>query len=111
PAASAAGASSRFTTRSGQVDAMSVAPRLVSVIVPCRNEREHIEGFCRSVAGQRLPTGWALEVLIADGLSDDGTRERLAAWCAQDARFRTLDNPGRIVSTGLNRCVAQAAGE
>ena len=83
----------------------------VSVIVPCRNEQDHIEAFCRSVAAQVLPEGWKLAVLIADGMSDDGTRERLAAFCAQDPRFVMLDNPGRIVSCGLNRCIAQAQGE
>lgn len=82
----------------------------VTVIVPCRNEREHIEAFCASVARQTLPLGWTLEVLVADGLSDDGTRERLTAWCLQDARFRMIDNPGRIVSTGLNRCIEAAQG-
>jgi len=82
----------------------------VSVIVPCRNERDHIEAFCRSVAAQTLPEGWTLEVLIADGQSDDGTRERLAALCLQDARFVMIDNPGRIVSCGLNRCIERASG-
>jgi succinoglycan biosynthesis protein ExoA len=83
----------------------------VSVIVPCRNERDFIEAFCRSVAAQAIPDGWTLEVLIADGMSDDGTRERLAALCMQDARFVMLDNPGRIVSCGLNRCIERAQGE
>jgi succinoglycan biosynthesis protein ExoA len=82
----------------------------VSVIVPCRNERAHIEAFCHSVAAQALPGGWALEVLVADGQSDDGTRERLAAFCAQDSRFTVIDNPGRIVSCGLNRCIERAQG-
>ena len=82
----------------------------VTVIVPCRNERDHIQAFCASVAQQLVPEGWTLEVLMADGMSDDGTRERLAAWCQQDARFRMIDNPGRIVSTGLNRCIEAAQG-
>jgi len=90
------------------MDALS--PRIVSVIVPCRNERDHIEAFCRSVAAQTVPEGWTLEVLIADGQSDDGTRERLAAWCQGDPRFIMLDNPGRIVSCGLNRCIERARG-
>ena len=85
--------------------------RIVSVIVPCRNERDHIEAFCRSVAAQQVPEGWTLEVWVADGLSDDGTRERLSAWCAQDARFHMIDNPGRIVSCGLNRCIEASHGE
>jgi len=85
--------------------------KVVSVIVPCRNERAHIATFCDGVGAQALPGGWELEVLIADGMSDDGTREQLQALCATDARLRMLDNPQRIVSTGLNRAIAAARGE
>ena len=44
------------------------------------------------------------------GRSDDGTRERLAQRCAADPRLRWVDNPGRIVSTGLNACLREARG-
>ena len=84
--------------------------RLISVIAPCRNERAAIDAFCDSALAQRLPPGWRLEVLVADGLSDDGTRQRLAERAAQDARLRCIDNPGRIVSTGLNAALGQARG-
>lgn len=83
---------------------------LVSVIAPCRNEREHVLAFCDAVAEQVLPPGVDLEVLVADGRSDDGTRDKLRGRAAEDARFRLIDNPGRIVSTGLNRCLAEARG-
>ena len=87
------------------------AVRLVSVIVPCRNERPFVDAFCDAVAAQRLPDGVALEVLVADGRSDDGTRQRLAARCASDPRFVLIDNPARIVAAGLNRCLERARGE
>ena len=92
---------------------MSASPRFqrVSVIVPCRNERDHIEAFCQAVLAQRLPEGVALEVLIADGQSDDGTREWLRGICQRDARFVLIDNPQRIVSAGLNRCIECASGD
>jgi succinoglycan biosynthesis protein ExoA len=83
----------------------------ISVIVPCRNEVAHIRAFCESVAAQQLPPGCTLEVWVADGMSNDGTRDTLVAWCAEDARFAMIDNPGCIVSTGLNRCIAQAMGD
>ena len=89
---------------------MSCADQILSVIVPCRNERDFIAAFCQSVAAQQLPPDWQMEVLVADGLSDDGTRERLAEICLADPRFVMIDNPGRIVSCGLNRCIAQARG-
>lgn len=85
--------------------------RTVSVIVPCRNERAHIEAFCASAAAQALPPGWALQVVVADGQSEDGTREALQALAARDARFAVIDNPGRIVSCGLNRALQAARGE
>ena len=85
-------------------------PQLISVIAPCRNERAAIDAFCESALAQQLPFGWQLEVLVADGRSDDGTRERLAERAAQDARLRLIDNPGRIVSTGLNAALRQARG-
>ena len=81
---------------------------LVSLIAPCRNERAHIDAFCDSALGQRLPTGWQMELLVADGLSDDGTRQRLAERAAQDARLCLIDNPGRI---RLSRKAALAEGE
>lgn len=83
---------------------------IVSVIAPCRNERGHVLAFCDAVAAQRLPPGVQMEVLVADGQSDDGTREALAQRCRADARFRLVDNPGRIVSSGLNRCLEQSRG-
>ena len=85
--------------------------KLASIIVPCRNEAAHIEAFCASAAAQSLPAGWSLEVVVADGASDDGTRRRLDALAARDARFVVIDNPARIVSAGLNRALAAARGE
>lgn len=85
--------------------------KLVSVIVPCRNERGFIEAFCDSLFAQVLPPGWRLQAVLADGQSDDGTAEWLQARAAQDERLRVIDNPGRIVSTGLNRALTLAEGE
>ncbi|MDR2128003.1 MAG: glycosyltransferase family 2 protein [Burkholderiaceae bacterium] len=84
---------------------------MVSVIVPCRNEAAAIDAFCASALAQALPPPWRMEVLVADGLSDDGTRAALAAWAARDARLRVIDNPRRIVSSALNAALAQARGE
>ena len=83
----------------------------LSVIVPCRNERAFVDDFLDALAAQRLPAGWNTEWLVADGGSDDGTRERLDARARVDARLVVVDNPRRIVSTGLNACLARARGE
>jgi glycosyltransferase involved in cell wall biosynthesis len=90
---------------------MNQAMNIVSVIVPCRNERAHIASFCADLARQTLPDGRAVQVLIADGRSDDGTRELLQSLCAGDPRLQLIDNPQRIVSSGLNRAIDAARGE
>jgi glycosyltransferase involved in cell wall biosynthesis len=85
--------------------------RRVSVIVPCRNERRYIEAFCDGVLRQALPPGWSMQLVIADGDSDDGTRAVLEALAATEPRVRWIANPRRIVSCGLNAALREAAGE
>jgi succinoglycan biosynthesis protein ExoA len=81
----------------------------VSVVVPCRNEREHIEAALNSILAQGPPPG-GFEVIIADGMSDDGTRDILARMTAEDMRLRVIDNTERIVSAGLNAAIRIAKG-
>jgi len=87
-----------------------VNEQLVSIVVPCRDERDHIEAFVADALQQRLPEGWQLELLVADGGSVDGTRETLARMGADDPRLRVVENPGRIVSSGLNRALDASQG-
>jgi succinoglycan biosynthesis protein ExoA len=85
-------------------------PPLVSIIVPCRNEIRHISRFLNSLHRQDL-NSCDLEVLIADGMSDDGTREVLAHHQQSNPAVRIVSNPEQIVSTGLNRAIREANGE
>lgn len=85
--------------------------KVVSVIVPCRNECKYIEEFCAGVMRQHLPTGWQLQLIVADGQSDDGTRELLQRIATSEPRLAWIDNPKRIVSTGLNAALKLAMGE
>jgi glycosyltransferase involved in cell wall biosynthesis len=83
---------------------------LVSIIVPCRNEAVHIDAFCADALRQALPLPWALELIVADGGSDDGTRQRLQALAATEPRLRLVDNPAHFVAAGLNRALTVAQG-
>jgi glycosyltransferase involved in cell wall biosynthesis len=83
----------------------------ISVIVPCRNEAAFIDGFVAAALAQRLASGDELELVIADGASDDGTRARLDAAAARDVRVRVVDNPARITPVALNRALAASGGE
>jgi succinoglycan biosynthesis protein ExoA len=89
---------------------MPTPEAFVSVIVPCFNERDWI-GLCLdSVLASDYPAG-RMEVLIADGMSQDGTREIVETYAARDRRVRLIDNPERITPVALNRAIAAAGGE
>jgi glycosyltransferase involved in cell wall biosynthesis len=82
----------------------------VSVIMPVRNEASFIGRSLGAVLSQDYPSD-RLEVLVADGMSTDGTREVVESLSPRDANVRVIDNPRRIVPTGLNAALAHARGE
>lgn len=81
----------------------------VSFIIPMRNEQGWIERCLGSVLAQEWPSD-RMEILIADGQSDDRSLEILARMQAADDRIRVFENPGRIVPTGMNLAIRQARG-
>jgi glycosyltransferase involved in cell wall biosynthesis len=83
---------------------------LVSVIIPCRNEAQSIGRCLDSVLASDYPPE-RLEVIVADGMSRDGTRKRVDRYAARDRRVRRIDNPARTTPHGLNRAIAAARGE
>ena len=83
---------------------------IVSVVLPCRNEAGHIEACIQSILAQDPPEG-GLEIIAADGMSTDGTRQYLEEMARQYPQLRVLNNPGRIVSTGLNAAIRAARGK
>jgi len=88
----------------------SSSPPRVSVIVPCRNEAAFMTMCLDSIIANDFPRDW-LEVLVVDGMSDDGTRETVARYAARDDHIRLLENPRRITPAALNIGVAEARGE
>ena len=80
------------------------------MLVACRNEVNHVEA-CLSSIFQQEETQGVVEVVVADGMSDDGTRELLEQLARKDPRMRVIDNPGRIVSTGLNLAIRSAKSD
>lgn len=83
--------------------------RLVSVIVPCRNEAEHIAACLDSIRAQEQE-GFELEILVADGRSSDGTCEILDRYAKEFSQVRVIDNPKKITPTGLNEAILAARG-
>ncbi|MCA9467760.1 MAG: glycosyltransferase, partial [Nitrospira sp.] len=81
----------------------------VSVIVPCRNEKKHIEKGIRSILTQHSPPD-GFEVVVVDGMSDDGTRKILDQLVSEDSRIRLVDNPARTTPFAMNAGIRAAHG-
>ena len=78
--------------------------------MPVRSEAGFIERSVGAVLSQDYPRD-RMEIIVADGLSDDGTREIIKSARENDSRIVLVDNPGKIVSTGLNAALRLAKGE
>jgi succinoglycan biosynthesis protein ExoA len=81
----------------------------VSVIIPVRNERLFIARTLDCILRQDYPAD-RYEVVVADGMSDDGTREIVAAYVSRDRRVRLVDNTDRVTPTGLNAAITASRG-
>jgi len=88
---------------------MTVDSPLVTIILPIRNEAHYISRCLDAVTTQDYPRE-QIEILVVDGMSDDGTRAIVSEFCGRDARVTLLDNPHGIVPTALNIGLARARG-
>jgi succinoglycan biosynthesis protein ExoA len=82
----------------------------VSIVVACRNEINHIGALLDSLLSQDM-AGIPWEAIIADGMSDDGTRGILEQYNARHPRLRFINNTRQIASPGLNAAIRAARGE
>lgn len=81
----------------------------VSVVMPVRDEAAYLARSLGAVLAQDYPPD-RFEVIVADGMSADGTREAVKNFQKRDARVRLVDNAGRIAPTGLNAALRVARG-
>jgi len=84
----------------------------VSLIIPVYNGAKTIQDLLASICEQDFPLQ-DLEVIIADGMSTDGTREKIAefAEAVPELRISVIDNPERKRPTALNLAIQEASGD
>lgn len=81
----------------------------VSVLIPALNEESTIERAIESALSQR---DVEVEVIVANGMSVDRTKERALAMSAKyPGQIKVLDNPHSSIPSGLNLALAVADGE
>ncbi len=87
-------------------------PPAISIIVPCYNEEATIGLLLDAILQQTYPRT-LMEVVIADGLSQDDTRGVIAAFqrAHPDLTVQLKDNPRRGIPSAVNVAGATACGD
>jgi glycosyltransferase involved in cell wall biosynthesis len=85
-------------------------PPLVSIVIPCLNEAEHIEQLLEAI---RMQDESPFEVVIVDGGSTDDTLAIVERYRARhpEMRVRSIALPGGGIPVSLNAGIRAATGE
>ena len=88
-----------------------MSPR-VSIIIPCYNEQATIRQLLEAIYHQTYPRA-EMEVVIADGLSEDATRDEIENYQNEcpDLIIRVVDNATRSIPAAINCAVQASRGE
>ncbi len=88
----------------GDEDELLGSAEHVSVVIAVRNEASTIGTLLASLDRQTYPK---MDVIVADGGSDDTTRQQVVeSACASRVQIRLIDNPDCVTAAGLNRATA-----
>lgn len=82
----------------------------VSVVIPCLNEAEHIGACLDALAAQEGLEG-AIEVLVVDGGSTDGTPAILHGHVDKGRGVQLIANPDRVTPVAMNLGLEAAASD
>ena len=87
---------------------MSASPR-ISVIMPCYNEEKFVTRALDSLIDEYSLIN--CEIIVADGMSQDKTRENLIALRTRGLPLRIIDNQKKSQTHGLNLGISEARGD
>jgi succinoglycan biosynthesis protein ExoA len=84
---------------------------VVSIIIPCYNEQATIRLLLDAIACQTFSLS-EMEVIVADGLSSDQTRQVIAEFHQEHPGLSLImvDNPKRSIPSALNLALSAAKG-
>ena len=82
---------------------------LVSVIIPIKNEIKFIRNTLLSILNQKFDG--LLEIIISDGLSNDGTLDVVKQFQENYKNIKLIRNNAQIVPVGFNKALNIANGD
>ncbi len=87
-----------------------VISKNISIIIPCRNEKNFIGMCLDSIIANDFPKD-SVEVFVVDGISEDGTRDIIMDYAQKYPFIRLLDNPEKVTPVAMNRGIKEANGD
>jgi glycosyltransferase involved in cell wall biosynthesis len=87
-------------------------PPRVSIIIPCYNEQATIRQLLDAIYQQTFSRS-EMEVVIADGLSEDDTRDEISGFRNEhpDLTVRVVENKARSIPSAINCAIQASHGE
>ena len=82
---------------------------LISIVIPCKNEIKFISNCLESILYGDYPLD-KIEVLVVDGMSDDGTREILSDYFDNYDFIKIIDNFRKITPIAFNLGIKNSTG-
>ncbi len=79
---------------------------MITLIIPTLNEADHVGSLIDQLLAD--PPSDLVEILVADGGSQDATRDIVAKAAMADSRVRLIDNPKKLQAAGINVAVLAA---
>lgn len=89
---------------------MEKSNKTVSVVIPCRNEKNYIEQCLDSFVNQTYPKE-LYEILVCDGMSDDGTRDIIKSYEKEYENIHLLDNKELTAPKAMNVGIRHSKAE
>jgi glycosyltransferase involved in cell wall biosynthesis len=97
-------------TQHASPTSMSLLP-FISVVIPVRNEEEHLGALIQGLLDQEYPAN-RYEIVVVDGNSTDGTTEIVKRYARHSSpRILLVPNPRQLSSVGRNVGVRASRGE
>ncbi|MDG1148049.1 MAG: glycosyltransferase family 2 protein [Crocinitomicaceae bacterium] len=74
----------------------------ITVVIPCRNEVLYIEDCIHAIYNCDLPAEANIEVFVVDGMSDDGTRDKVEVMSSRYPSLGIVDNVKQLTPFAFN---------
>jgi glycosyltransferase involved in cell wall biosynthesis len=88
---------------------MNITSEFITIVIPCRNEKKYIGQLLQDLVSQDYPKD-KLQILVIDGMSDDGTRDIINGYTQKYSWLRMIDNPDLSAPSALNIGIKNSKG-